>query len=73
MIYLTFSEWARNRINVPSIASCVRDYPRNLIMYADTAFFFSGNNTIYCKDRPGNRYQYTEEEKIMIVLKAQQQ
>lgn len=74
MIYLTFSEWVQKEHNVPNLVSVSEKFMASnleLKPYADEIFKFTENSTHYYKTRTGSKYQYTEDERIMVVLKAQ--
>jgi hypothetical protein len=74
MIYMKFTVSVRDRYpNLPEYA-CYRcrivDAPLKTTHLADYVFEFFDEGTVYYKDRTGNNYQYTGEEKVVLALKA---
>ncbi len=74
MIYLTFSECVAERYKLHSLMSAQSIHMTGSVRIkfaADTIFCFAGDKTSYYKDRYGTDYQYVEDERIMIALRAQ--
>jgi len=75
VIYFLYGEMARSR-GYPEIGFIVRKYEDIRLTekaMADFIFTFKDGKTIYMKNRydaPPNGRQYTEEERLVIVLKA---
>jgi hypothetical protein len=74
MIYLRYIEYARDRFpNLPEYV-CYKGVldmiPLKARYYASYIFEFIGEETVYYKDRTGDNYQYTGEEKVVLALKA---
>ena len=78
MIYLLYGEVARERMGYPEIASISKNAKFEDLRFteramADFIFAFEGGKTVYLKNRhdaPPRGRQFTEEERLIIVLKA---
>lgn len=77
MIYFLYGEMARSR-GYPEIGAISKNAKFANIRFtekamADFIFTFEGGKTVYMKNRhdaPPNGRQYSEEERLVIVLKA---
>lgn len=75
MIYLLYNETIRERLGMPEIGSlCGTKYDERKFIekaLADFIFTFKDGRTVYMKNRHGAEgQQYTEEEMLLIKLKA---
>jgi hypothetical protein len=78
MIYFVFSGTVRIYSNFPEIGFISKhtkfaDLPFKEKAVAEKIFTFEGGKTVYMKNRHDalpNGYQYSEEERLVIVLKA---
>jgi len=51
-------------------SDAVSKIPRALVQAADFVFIFVDGKTSYYKDRFGEDYQYTDEEKVVLKLRS---
>ncbi len=78
MIYLIVNEGAAERAGIPQYlvfnynAGAYERIPRTLRLVADQIFSFEHGRTFYYKNRFGDDYQFKEDEKIVLKLKAHQ-
>ncbi len=79
MIYFLYGESARAYAGYPEVGSIINknvkfeDLKFREKAMADFIFTFEGGKTVYMKNRhdaPPNGRQYSEEERLVIVLKA---
>lgn len=78
MIYLTYSKTVREHAGFPEIGSIGKktkfaDLRFKERAMAESIFTFEDGKTIYMKNRYDSNpkgYQFTEEERLVIVLKA---
>lgn len=74
MIYLTFNESVRDLYPKVSEYMChakgIETVPMKVRFYASHIFEFIDGETKYYKDRTGADYQYFDEEKVVLALKA---
>jgi hypothetical protein len=79
VIYFIYSDQVRKHHNVPEIGSVNVNFKLSNVGFeqkaalAESIFTFNGGKTVYMKNRHDiipNGYQFTEEERLVIVLKA---
>lgn len=76
MIYLLYSETVQKTKGLPEIGCSMRSIDGirfDLKGFADQIFHFDNHKTIYWKNReepPPYGYQYSDEERLIIRLKA---
>jgi hypothetical protein len=77
MIFFIFGKTAQGRLAIPAVGFTVKKdtgYERFITRdAADYIFTFEAGKTVYLKNRHGalsGGYQYTEDEQIIIRLKA---
>lgn len=76
MIFLRYSNAVRETWVLPELASTTKGLDRlsfKVKAIADEIFMFEDHKTVYIKNRLVQTpygYQYTDEERLMIILKA---
>lgn len=78
MIYFVYSDVVQKHAGFPEIGSISKkskfaDLRFKEKAMAESIFTFENGKTVYMKNRHGNTtngYQYTEEERLLIILKA---
>ncbi len=77
MIYYVYSTWVQKNLGLPEIGFTNGVVMQNRLFKenasADTIFTFKDNKTVYLKNRFDpipNGYQFSEEERLIIALKA---
>lgn len=74
MIYMRYSEELRTLHPRLSEYMChsgsIETAPIKLRYFASYIFEFIGEETVYYKDRTGDNYQYTGEEKVVLALRS---
>lgn len=78
MIFFLYSNWVRERKGFPEVNAVSGKTEFDNLGFqekamAETIFTFKNGKTIYLKNRfinPANGYQYSEEEMVVLKLKA---
>jgi len=74
MIYFRYNDGVRDLYpNLPEYLcykGSIETSPMKVRYLASYIFEFFGEETVYYKDRTGDNYQYTGEEKVVLALKS---
>ena len=74
MIYFIYSDMYANYAKWPKYVAYdqpnVAEMPLIWIQAADYIFEFKDGKTVYIKDRTYKDYQYTDEERLVLILRS---